>query len=207
MIPPLDPALLASLIEILAATWPIGTTDDPTAAAHAALAALQPRDLLEAMLAARMIAASHATLDSYRRAMQPDLSNADANRLRNNAVATARSFDAAQRVLEKRQAAADKPAHQPARAAATPEQQPARDWLAGYTAEEIAAAEYQLDTCPVEAARAELATRIPLHRWEDMTMEERRIAYASPERTPAQLAVLSARHAVARYSTPASNGT
>jgi hypothetical protein len=208
--PPLDPSLLASLIEILAATWPVSSTNDPLAAAHAALTAMQPRDMLEAMLATRMIATNHAAMDSYRRANQPGVGDADATRLRANAIAAARSFDAAQRILEKRRAAEDKPdkpAQPPRRAAAAPEPPPARDWLAGYTPEEIAAAEYELDNCPAEAARAELAQRIPLHRWEDMTMEERRIAYAAPERTPAQLAVLSARHAGTRYSTPASTAT
>ena len=60
--------------------------------------------------------------------------------------------------------------------------------------EEIAEAEYALDNDPVELARAELGQRIPLHRAQDMTMEERRIAYAEvSERTPAQWAVASAR--------------
>jgi hypothetical protein len=103
----IDPAFLASLIETLAGSWPTDSGEDTVMAAHAAIVALAPRDLVEAMLAGRMIAAHHATLDSYRRAMLPDLGDADAVRLRNNAIALGRSFDAALRMLEKRRALAD----------------------------------------------------------------------------------------------------
>jgi hypothetical protein len=71
--------------------------------ARAALQALRPRNVIEAMLAARAIAAHYAAMDGFRRAVQPDISNADVVRLRSNAIAAARSFDATLRVLEKRQ--------------------------------------------------------------------------------------------------------
>jgi hypothetical protein len=168
------------------------------AAAHAALAALQPRDLIEAMLAARMIAAHHASIDSYRRAMLPGVTDPDVVRLRANAVAASRSFDAALRILEKRRAPADKPVPSRRREAPAEARPTAEDALAGYTAEEIAAAEYALDNDPADLARAEVAQRIPLYRWKDMTMEERRIAYApSAMLTPVQIAVLGVRIAAA----------
>jgi hypothetical protein len=76
----IDPALLASMIEALALAWLPKTAEDPVAAAHTALAAMQPRDLIEAMLAARMIAAHHASIDSFGRAMLPGLGDGDASR-------------------------------------------------------------------------------------------------------------------------------
>jgi hypothetical protein len=204
-IPP-DLAFLAPLIETLASTWPAGSAEDCPKAARAALEALEPRDLVEAMLAARMIAAHHATMDGYRRAMQPGVSDAEAVRLRNNAIAAARSFDAALRTLEKRRAATDKPSQphkqaapqprpsEPApgrltrgrHAAAAEDQSPEQAMYSGFTPEEIAAAEHELATDPIELKRAELAKRIPLHRWEDMTMEERGIAYAPSSNRPCE---------------------
>jgi len=119
----IDPAFLASMIEAVALTFPPETAEDPVAAAHAALAAMQPRDLIEAMLAARMIAAHHASIDSYRRAMLPGLSDPDVIRLRASAVAASRSFDAALRMLEKRRAPATSPRNP---AGATPRPRRAR---------------------------------------------------------------------------------
>jgi len=45
--------------------------------------------------------------------------------------------------------------------------------LAGFTREQIAAAEYPVDSDPTGLQRAELVKRIPLHRREDMPMEAR----------------------------------
>lgn len=186
-------ALLASLIEAVAGTWPAEATEDRLQATRAALEALAPSDLVEAMLAARIIAAHHATMDGFRRAMLPDLGDPEVIRLRASAIAASRSFDAALRMLEKRRAAADKPAQPQTRAASVTDRLE-HDELADYTKEEIAAAEFALDNDPIALQQAELEKRIPLHRWQDMTMEERKIAYAeSPKLTPVQLAVLGAR--------------
>ena len=196
---PADTAFLDCLAETLAGTWPAPLPEDPAATA---LDALEPRDLIETMLATRIIAAHHATVDSYRRAMQPGVSDADAVRLRNSAIAAARSFDTALRTLEKRRAPAEKLSQSDAQGAPPrhPHQAPSaadapdQDDLAAFTPEEIAAAEQALDNDPVKLQQAELAKRIPLYRWQDMTMEERRIAYApSAPPTPAQLAVMAAR--------------
>lgn len=72
--------------------------------------ALKPRDAVEAMLAARVVAAHHATLDSYARAADPDASDERAIRLRANAIAASRSLDAALRTLDGRQKRACEPA-------------------------------------------------------------------------------------------------
>lgn len=72
--------------------------------------ALKPRDAVEAMLAARAIAAHHATMDGYARAAQPGTSDENSIRLRANAIAASRSFDAVLRTLEKRRKEPDAPA-------------------------------------------------------------------------------------------------
>jgi hypothetical protein len=63
--------------------------------------AFTPCDALEAMLAARAVAAHHATMDGYARAAQPGTSDEKSIRLRNTAIAASRSFDAVLRTLEK----------------------------------------------------------------------------------------------------------
>ena len=196
----LNHVLLALLIENLAGTLPPDTTGDRLATARAALEAMGPTDFPEAMLAARMITAHFAAQDSNRRAMQPEVGDAEAARLRANAVAVLRSHDAAQRLLDKRRAPAEKPAPLPRkRVVAAPEtESPEQAALASFTPDEIAAAEYALDHDPVRLAQAELEQRVPLHRFQDMTVEERKIAYTPPNKpTPAQVAVLGARIAAA----------
>jgi hypothetical protein len=187
--------LLTSLIETLASTWPAEAKEERLLAARAALEALAPRDYMEALLAVRMIAAHHASIDGFSRAMQPGLCDADVVRLRNSAVAAGRAFDAAHRALEKGRAPA--PADKPApsrRKTARDDPPPAHNPLDDFTPEEIAAAEYALDNDPADLARLELEKRVPLYQWQNMTMEERRIAYApSAMLTPVQIAVLGAR--------------
>jgi len=196
---PIDPTLLALLIDTIAAAWPGDIAPDIRhTAARNALEALQPADFMEALFAARMIGAQMASMDGLRRAGLPGVSDADAVRLRASAIAAGRSADAAQRVLAKSRTPAA-PARAPRLAAAAsadpanayPEEQAL---LAGHTPEALAQAEYALDNDPAELARNELEQRIPLYRWEDMTMEERRIANAPrTQMTPAMLAVLGAR--------------
>jgi hypothetical protein len=207
----ISPASLDSLARTLAGTWPPDTQDDPLAAARAALEDLAPCDLIEVTLAARIIATHHAEVDSYRRAMQPGLSPADITRLRSNAVAVGRASDAAVRALAKRRAPAKEPEPLPAaarrRAAAPAPVDPVQAALDQFTPEEIAAAEISLDNDPADLARSELAKRIPLDRFEDMTMEERRIAYAPRAlMTPPEIAVMGARIAAANRLRKTGNG-
>ena len=59
--------------------------------------AFQPADVLEAARAANAVAAGLAAMDSFARAARPGLSDETVMRLRSNALATGRVFDAAVR--------------------------------------------------------------------------------------------------------------
>jgi hypothetical protein len=171
------PAFLDHLIATLAGTWPDGSAEERRDAALAALQALQPRDMIEAMLAARMIAAHHATMDGYRRAMQPGVSDAEAVRLRNNAIAAARSFDAALRTLEKRQGPSEKPS-QPDRQAARVQHAPPAPPEPGET---LPDAETPIVRRRQYVPRNKNGEPIALWRFEDMTMAQRRATYGDPD--------------------------
>jgi hypothetical protein len=177
MADPSDPAFLDHLIATLAGTWPDGSAEERRGAALAALQALQPRDMIEAMLAARMIAAHHATMDGYRRAMQPGVSDAEAVRLRNNAIAAARSFDAALRTLEKRQGPSEKPS-QPDRQAARVQHAPPAPPASGETPPD---AETPIVRRRQYVPRNKNGEPIALWRFEDMTMAQRRATYGDPD--------------------------
>jgi hypothetical protein len=189
MTPPIDPALLDSMIETLAGAWPGESAEDPRHAARASLEALKPHDLIEAMLAARMIAAHHATMDGYRRAMQPGVSDAEAVRLRNNAIAAARSFDAALRTLEKRrQAPADAPA-KPRRHAAP-------------SLPDVPDAVAPIPHRPRFQPRDKSGNPIPRWRWEDMTMAQRRATYGDPDDVETQAIALAEEAAMIEAEQP-----
>jgi hypothetical protein len=108
---------IAPLIETVLATMSGGSADDRRAMARGVIEALQPRDIVEAMFVARIIAAHHAAMDSYRRAAQPGVADDLAIRLRANAIATGRAFDAARQALEQRRAAAENASRPPTQAA------------------------------------------------------------------------------------------
>ncbi len=114
---------LAPLIESVLATMSGGSADDRRAMARGVIEALQPRDIVEAMFVARIIAAHHAAMDSYRRAAQPGVADDLAIRLRASAIATGRAFDAARQALEQRRSAAEN-ASRPAPAAHAHPMQP-----------------------------------------------------------------------------------
>jgi hypothetical protein len=170
-------AFLAQLTETLAGAMPGGSAEERCDAARAALEALQPCDIVEAMLAARVIAAHHATMDGYRRAMQPGVSDAEAVRLRNNAIAAARSFDAALRTLEKRQGPAEKPS-QPDRQAARVQHAPPAPPASGETPPD---AETPMVRRRQYVPRNKNGEPIALWRFEDMTMAQRRATYGDPD--------------------------
>lgn len=115
---------LAPLIEGVLATMSGGSVDDRRAIARGVIEALQPRDIVEAMFVARIIAAHHAAMDSYRRAAQPGVADDLAIRLRGNAVAAGRAFDAARQALEHRRAAAETASRPTPAARANPMQPP-----------------------------------------------------------------------------------
>jgi hypothetical protein len=175
---PIDPAFHDTMIETLAGAWPGGSAEDRRHAARAALEALKPCDIVEAMLAARMIAAHHATMDGYQRAMQPGVSDTDAGCLRNNAIAAARSFDAALRTLEKRrQAPADAPTKSRRQAAPPPPDVP----------DAVAPIPHR----PQFQPRDKSGNPIPRWRWQDMTMAQRRATYGDPDDVELQAIALA----------------
>ena len=100
---------LDALTEALARGWPAASIDDARRAAQSAVATVAPADLIEAMLVVRLVAAHHAAIDLYRRAMQPGIGNAEAVRLHAAAVAAGGTFDGALRTLQERRAPAEKP--------------------------------------------------------------------------------------------------
>jgi len=117
---PLFAGFLALLLETLAKMVP-GAEGDPNAAAarlniaRILFLAFKPRDAMEAMLAARAVAAHLATLDAYVRAAQPGVSDEKATRLRANAIAASRSFDVVLRTLEKLRKPSVQPLASPAK--------------------------------------------------------------------------------------------
>jgi hypothetical protein len=112
------PAFLALLIDAIAKTVPAapGQTEADRAAnlhfARTLLEAFQPTDALQAAMAARAIATHLAVMDSFARAAKPDLDDDTVIRLRANAIAGARGFDALLRSLDRQR--------QPAPAVAEP---------------------------------------------------------------------------------------
>ncbi|HXA22549.1 MAG TPA: hypothetical protein VNW90_09630 [Acetobacteraceae bacterium] len=157
---------------MLAGACPVGSADDRRNAARATIEALKPRDIIEGMLAARMIAAHHATMDGYQRAMQPGVSDAEAIRLRSNAIAAARSFDAALRTLEKRRAG---------ETAAKPHRQVTKSTPPAPLDMPESEADAPLPSKPRYVPRNKNGEPIELWRWEDMTMAQRRAAYGDPD--------------------------
>jgi hypothetical protein len=119
---PLFATFIAMLINTLAAMVP-GNDDDSKETrrgiAQLMFEAYQPRDAIEAMAAARAVAAHHAAMDNFSRAAQPGISDATVVRLRANALAAGRSVEAMLRARDKRReqqatASAQAPAQPPA---------------------------------------------------------------------------------------------
>ena len=87
------------LLDKLASTVPVAKTDDPKdhagrrVIARTLFNAMQPHDEMQALLAAKAVAAYLASMDMFARAAQPEVSDTSAIRLRNSALAASRSFD------------------------------------------------------------------------------------------------------------------
>ncbi len=114
-----DPAFatfVALLIDTLTSMVPGDDDNEETRHAIARLMfdAFQPRDAIEAMSAARAVAAHHAAMDNFARAAQPGVSDEKVIRLRANALAAGRSVEAALRALEKRRNEKPAPAEEEA---------------------------------------------------------------------------------------------
>ncbi len=171
----LDPGFLECLIDTIVETIPAGDTDISGAVrrhvARLALVALCPTDLFQAMLAAQVIAAHVAIMDAFRRALQPELAPAMAARLRANATSVARMMQTTLRTLRQAQAEGTEelsdeatvpqpspPASRPGRATKPPRRAPP----------------VPASAAPKITAMQPDATPWVYHRWEDMTMAERR---------------------------------
>ncbi len=137
----LDPTTLAALLRATLDTLPHhpDASEDERAtdrqAALIAITALAPRGPMEAMLAARYVAAHHAVMAAFRGAAQPNLPATWQLRYQGRAIALSRLMDAAMRDLSRLQARASvrpiaqppaMPAPRPQRPPAAPPPVPAR---------------------------------------------------------------------------------
>jgi len=199
--PGLSRIFLRCLLQALAATIPAGT--GPASATAEAWAeqwdaarelfdAMQPRNPIEAVLAARAVAAHHASMDMYARAAVPGTTDEKALRLCASAAAASRSFDTALRMLEKRQAkprdAAGKPASKRPPAPARAAQQPA-------------VAEPPTPPAPIPHVelfqpRDKFGQPIPAWRYEWMTPAQRRAAYCYPRNPELEAAAIAEEEAM-----------
>ncbi len=124
---PLSRIFIRSLLRSLAATLPRDdrTSDEITAdmwdMARELFFDMNPQSAVEAVYAARAVAAHFAAMDMYARAAKPNTTNEKAQRMRNTAIAASRAFDTSlQRMEQRRARTAAKPAPaqaQPARPA------------------------------------------------------------------------------------------
>jgi hypothetical protein len=99
------------LLDMIAATAPAGTSDNPAARARGREAArelfevLNPGDAADAQLAAIAVAAAQSAIDNFARAARPGMSDETVVRLRSSGLAAGRTYAMALRTLRKRQPA------------------------------------------------------------------------------------------------------
>ncbi|HXA25204.1 MAG TPA: hypothetical protein VNW90_23210 [Acetobacteraceae bacterium] len=174
----LDPAFTDYLIAGLAGALPPAKDEEAGRARREAIRvaflSMRPRNPTEAMLAAEAIGAHHVIMDCFRVALLPETDPTAAARARSNAATLSRVRLANLRALEK----------PPAPATVPPKP----------SAKRISDAGRQVDIpIPEEAAQEQIPTQertyfprdrfgnpIPLWRWQDMTMAQRRATYAEP---------------------------
>jgi hypothetical protein len=135
---------------------------------------MRPRTLTEAMLAAEAIAAHHVIMDCFRVALSPDTDPTAAARARSNAATLSRVRLANLRALEKPPAPATVHTKPPAKRIAD----------AGKQVDAPTPEEPALEQIPTQERtyfpRDRFGNPIPLWRWQDMTMAQRRATYAEP---------------------------
>jgi cell division protein FtsN len=128
------------------------------------LLAAKPADALQALLVARAIIAEYTAIDAFRRAAAQDVPDAMAIRLRANAIALSRESRTTLRQVEQMQA--------------PPESAPTRATRKAPTPPPAPAAEPAPEPTPVRKARfPRAAWQSPPKLWDQMTMEERRVAF------------------------------
>jgi hypothetical protein len=112
----ISPVMFRCLLRILSTTLPGNGNDSPEFAAdkwemaREVFFSMEPRNPVEAVLAARAVAAQFATLDLYARAAVSGTSDEKAMRLRAKAKAEARTFDTSLLEIQRRHAQAKKDA-------------------------------------------------------------------------------------------------
>lgn len=192
----LDPAfadyLLGSLAGALPPAGDAAAGDARRNALRVAFMSMRPRNAIEAMLAVEAITAHHVIMDCFRVALRPETDPAAAARARSSAATLSRVRLATLRLLEQQQApatASPRPAR-PARPkvdAATPVETPE----AASLPQEPPPQEPPPIEPPRYRPRDRLGNPIELFRWEDMTMAQRRAAFADPGDAGAREAALA----------------
>jgi hypothetical protein len=175
----LDPAFIDHLLGALVGALPPAKDEQAAIARREAIRvaflSMRPRTPTEAMLAAETIGAHHVIMDCFRVALSPDTDPTAAARARSNAATLSRVRLANLRALAK----------PPPVPATVQTRSPAK---------RNANAGRQLDAAsPEEPAQEQIPTQqrtyfprdrfgkpIPLWRWQDMTMAQRRATYAEP---------------------------
>jgi hypothetical protein len=199
--PTLDPATLTAVQRATIGALPsdAGATtveaDAQRAGALALLAALHPRDLVEATLATRIVAAHYAAMECFRRAAQDTLPAALHPRIVGKAVALCGLMDTTMRTLTQRQGGEARPLAR--RAAALPRSAPAT------------CAQPSPETSPV-ASSAQPPVAEGRHERRRREWAERRLAAAmqragrAPDATEIAMRERQAAEAAARAAAPAS---
>jgi hypothetical protein len=158
---PIDDTTLAVIVRSTMdaiAFHPDAGPDERVAVRHAAYIAIRtlgPRDVLEAMLAARITVAHFHLIDSMRRAAQDDMPAYLRLRYRSNAGALTRMLEAAKRELDRCQAL---PARQPA---ALPVAMPAARPQPAPVSAPSAPAQHPVHATPSQAAAGQRPTAAP----------------------------------------------
>jgi hypothetical protein len=174
----LDPAVADYLLDLLEDSLP--SLDHPAkaqarrSAIRAAFTSMHPCNPTEGMLAAEAIIAHHTIMNCHRTALRPETDPAEAARARSSAATLSRVRLATLRVLQ------GPPAPPPARHPSRPPRRvqaptPAEPALAPISTQERA-----------YVPRDRFGEPIPLWRWSDMSMAQRRAALGDPPHVAAR---------------------
>jgi hypothetical protein len=192
----LDPALaeyhLGLILGALPALEDAAATLARRDAIRTAFLAMRPRNPMEAMMAAEAIIAHHAIMDCFRVALLPDTDPAVAARARTSAATLSRVRLATLRALQRPPASAPAAARPrtPAKRSVDPIPEPPAP-------EPIPTQERSY------VPRDRFGNQIPPWRWSDMTMVQRRAAFADPAQTALREAALAEEAAIIAAQTEA----
>ena len=181
----LDPAFIDHLLGALVGALPPAEDEEAGRARREAIRvaflSMRPRTPTEAMLAAEAVAAHHVIMDCFRVALSPETDPTAAARARSNAATLSRVRLANLRALEKPPA--------PAPTSLRPKPPAKRDADAGRQVDAPVPEEPAQEQIPTQERthfpRDRFGNPIPLWRWQDMTMAQRRATYAEPRNVAA----------------------